>query len=78
MTTTLFFFCKSDRKAEIAFNSSPPNGCLISIFWKTFEDTGRMDLCDFTTRGDFSVGSCLRHNSLFLGVLRFDIVEDAM
>jgi len=78
MTTTFFFFRKSDLKAEIAFASSPPNGCLISIFWKTFEDAGQMDFCDFTTRGDFSVGSCLRHDSLFLGVLRFDIVEDAM
>jgi len=78
MTTTFFFFRKSDLKAEIAFASLPPNGCLTSIFLEWFEDAGRMDFCDFTARGDLSVGSCLRRGSLFLGTLRFDMVEDAM
>jgi len=32
MTTTFLFFHKSDLKAEIAFASSPLNGCLILIF----------------------------------------------
>jgi len=78
ITTTFYFFHKSDLKKAIAFASSPLNGCLISIFWKTSEGAGRMGFCDFTTRGYFFGGSCLRRGSLLLGVLRFDMVEDAI
>lgn len=37
-----------------------------------------MGFCDFTTRGYFFGGSRLRRGSLLLGVLRFDMVEDAI
>ena len=74
--TTIFFFRKSDLRAEIACASSPLNGCLVSISWETVRGAGRMDFCDFTTRRDFSEGSCLQIGSLFLAVLRFDMVED--
>ena len=77
MTTTFLFFCKSDFKAETAFASSPLNGCLILIFWKTFEGAGRIDFFDFTTRGGFSREACRGLGSL-LAVLHFDMVEDLL
>ncbi len=78
MTTTLFFFCKSDLKAETAFASSPLNGCLILILWKIFEGAGQIDFFDFTTREGFSRRARLSLASLFLAVLRFNMVEDSL
>ena len=75
MTTTFLFFCKSDFKVERALASSPLNGCLVLILWKTFKGAGRINLFDFTSRGGFSRGACRWLDSL-LAVLYLDMVED--
>ena len=49
MTTTFYFFSKSDFKAETVLISSSLNGCLIWIPWKTFEAAGRRGFFAFPT-----------------------------
>jgi len=73
--TTFFIFCKCNLKTNIIVTLLLFNNCVILILWKTFKDANRVNFFNFTTREDFFEKFCLLLCSLFLIVLRFDIIE---